>query len=154
VLDAGSNFGSATTLDVDGQLTARRFSFLRFDLEPCALPAGSWVESATITVTVLSTPGARTYEIHRVSASWSEATVTWNSRPGTALLPTATFTMPAALPAQREIDVTADVDADAANHGWRISDSGTTVLAALGRFGASENTDAALRPQLVVDYAY
>jgi hypothetical protein len=158
LLNAGSNFGSATTLDVDAGLDARRYSFLRFDLAACALPAGAWVESATLTLTVLATPGARTYDVHRVTASWAESTVTWNNQPATAALPSASFTMPTSALVQREIDLTADVDSfvsgAAANQGWRLSDAGTTVLAALGQFGSREHATAARRPQLVVAYAY
>jgi hypothetical protein len=80
---ASSNFGTATTLDVRSNPGSRRFSFLRFDLAGCSIPAGANVTSATLKVVLTTAPGSsRQYQVYRVGSSWTETAVTWTTRPG------------------------------------------------------------------------
>ncbi|MBD0328876.1 MAG: DNRLRE domain-containing protein [Thermoleophilia bacterium] len=158
--DAGSsNFGTATTLDVRNLLAARRFSFVRFDLSSCAIPSGAWVESATLTLTVLAAPlTSLTYEVHRVTAGWGQGTITWSNQPVVSPSPSATFTTGTTAPATRQVAVTADVDAfvagTATNNGWRIRDPNTlSTGATLVQFASTENGTAANRPRLEIRYA-
>lgn len=131
--------GAETTLEVSPQKLARRRSLVRFDLGTCspAIPADAIVHSASLrlTVVVAILTGSRTYDLSRVSASWSEATVTWNAQPGVASPTTSLVVAAGTSPGSNlEWNVVADVQdfltGASANHGWRISDAAEGVATA------------------------
>src|SRR6267378_4390410 len=70
-----SNFGDGTTFQAGGRLrggSAR--SLLRFDLSG-SVPAGSTINSVTLTLSVTATPGggpSSVFDLRRVQASWGE----------------------------------------------------------------------------------
>jgi autotransporter-associated beta strand protein len=68
-----------------GVYQARDRSLLRFDLS--ALPTGSTLSAASLTLTVSGTfggnPGGESMNIHRLTQSWTEGGVTWNHYDGT-----------------------------------------------------------------------
>ena len=113
--------------DLDVTYTAptqqNRRSFVQFDVT--SIPAGSTVNSATLTLCATAVPAAtRTYNAYRVTAGWVEGTITWNNQPGLGAL-TDTATTPAT-PGCMTWSVAADVQAwvdGTANNGWRVNDA-------------------------------
>lgn len=69
----GANYGSATTLDVDGSPDAS--TLLYWDL--AAIPPGNTVQSVQITLNVTNT-SANNYELYELKRSWVESEATWN----------------------------------------------------------------------------
>ena len=118
------NFGTAIDMKVKSETLKDNRSFVRFDVS--SLPAGSTITSATLTLcATVVPPSTRTYDVHRVSASWVETTLTWSNQPAVAATPTDSVTTPASAGCMTWT-VTADVQAwvsGTANDGWRVSDS-------------------------------
>lgn len=71
-----ANFGALETF-VTGDQFSQRYALLRYDLS--SIPAGNVITSATATLTEVSNLGASTVDVHRVTAPWSEGSVTANS---------------------------------------------------------------------------
>jgi len=57
--------------------TGRKRSLLRFDL--AGIPAGVTVNSATFSLYQIGGPAGRTVNLYRITAPWSETSVTWNN---------------------------------------------------------------------------
>lgn len=154
---ASSNFGSGTTLEVRSGAADRR-TFARFDLAGCSLPQGAWVTSAQLTLHLATAPSAsRSYEAHRVTASWDEGAITWNGQPAVAASATFTASTGTTSASAVEWTVTADVraflDGTATNHGWRIRDGDEAAPSDIGSvFSAREHTTIAQRPALTITF--
>lgn len=73
--DASTNFGARTALWLDG--APDQTTFIRWDLS--TLPAGSIVQSASITINVLTT-SLDDYPIYELLVPWSEQQVTYTHR--------------------------------------------------------------------------
>ena len=150
------NHGTLTVMQVGSWLATKdERSFAQFDVS--SIPAGSTVDSATLTLCATAVPGAtRTYDAHRVTASWVETTLTWNNQPSVAASATDSVTTPAA-PGCMAWTVTSDVQLwvdGTANNGWRVSDSvegqGTKYIT---KFRTREDTAVpAEQPTLDVTY--
>ncbi len=149
------NKGTTTTMNVRSWQSGKsQRSFVEFDVS--SIPAGSTVNTATLTLCAVSVPGStRTYDLHRVTASWVETTLTWNNQPGVAGSVTDSATTPGS-PACMTWDVAADVQLwidGTANEGWRAKDSvegqGTKYIT---EFATRENGTPADRPILDVNY--
>ncbi|MCI0553771.1 MAG: DNRLRE domain-containing protein, partial [Anaerolineae bacterium] len=69
----GTNYGSATTLSVDG--SPDESALLYWNVT--SIPVGSTVQSVNITVNVTNTSGA-SYEIYELQRPWVEGEATWN----------------------------------------------------------------------------
>jgi hypothetical protein len=154
LLQGDTNFGSATELHVSGGATDKR-TFARFDIASC-IPSTAEIKSASLRFVLNTAPSqSRTYEAHRVSASWGEGTITWNNQPGvgasSGTVATGT-TNGVTLQWSVATDVQAFVNGSATNNGWRISDTDESgiISSQEGRFGSSEA--ASNRPQLVIVY--
>ena len=82
--DWGQNTNDGNGGDI-GVYQARDRSLLRFDLS--ALPTGSTLSAASLTLTVSGTfggnPGGESMNVHRLTQSWTEGGVTWNRYDGT-----------------------------------------------------------------------
>jgi hypothetical protein len=161
----GSNFGTATTLHVRsavtlGLLADDKRSLVRFDLSSCAIPTNARVETATMTVFMSTAPSAsRTYDLHRVTASWGETTVTWNNQPAVAAVATGSVATGTTANVTRQWNVVTDVRTfvagTATNNGWRIKDQvegGLLGNSFEGRFSSREHGTASQRPSLVITY--
>jgi len=155
-----SNFGTATTLNVQaaGILGSDMRTFVRFSLASCSIPASSLVTAASLELFLYAAPGAaRTYDAHRVTASWTETGITWSNQPGTAASVTASVstgtTDNVTLPWNVTSDVQAFVDGTA-NNGWRVIDQDENPLLGtqLGQFGSAEHGTASQRPILEITY--
>jgi hypothetical protein len=157
----GSNFGTATTLQVKSGtnlvlLAANKRTFVRFDLASCSIPSSARVLSGRMRLFMSSAPGStRTYQAHRVSASWAEASLDWNNQPGVAATPTATVVTGTTANVTLEWNVIADVAAfvagSATNNGWRVADSVESNTGE-SQFRSREHGTASQRPSLVVTY--
>lgn len=161
----GSNFGTATTLHVRSAVTLGlvpddKRSFVRFDLSSCSIPSNARVVTAKTKLFLSTAPTAsRSNELHRVTASWGETTVTWNNQPGVAALATGTLATGTTSNVTLEWDVLSDVSAfvagTATNNGWRIKDQvegGLLGNSYEGRFNAREHATTSERPTLEITY--
>lgn len=159
--DAQTTYGSAVLLEIDSDPSAARRVFLRFDLAGCspAIPADAIVHSATIRMTLAASAAeARSYDLHRVTASWSEGTVNWDNQPAPAGSASGSASVAAGTAASTvlEWNVAADVQdlvsGAAANDGWRVSDNAEgSAPSSLLQLHSRE--DSAGRPELVITYA-
>jgi hypothetical protein len=151
-----TNFCTSSTLRVDGDDppgTGRDLStLLQWDLS--AIPAGTKVKSATITINVTNSTGG-TYELYRISSPWEECQVTWNSRPsrGTTVRgtvgPVSTGTHTITLNSDGVDLVQSWIDGSTPNHGIIITD--TDVPDGLA-FDSSEASPASNRPRLTITF--
>jgi len=172
---ATTNFGTVTTNDVASGSAANRRLYIRFDLTQCnpAIPTSAVVRLATLRMYVTVLPAVcRTTDIFRVTATWTEAAITWNNQPfGTAInnpaSGTATDTYAAGTPAGCEnltvnsyvtgavvtADVAAFVAGTATNFGWMLRDDveGSATLRTQ-TYAAKNLGTASQAPQLVVTY--
>ena len=153
-----SNFGAVPNMNVDGDLTVPKRSFVSFDLT--AIPAGSTVNQAVLTLCFAVNPIAgaqgRVHELLRAQSAWSELTLTWNNQPGVSGLsgPPATITVPATAQCVT-FTVTNDVQSSVgggSNFGWRVSDADETGPNSDTMYGTRESATAAERPRLDVTY--
>jgi hypothetical protein len=173
---ATSNFGTSTTNDVASQSAANRRLYIRFDLTLCspAIASSATVRLATLRLfgTVLPTDVCRTIDIFRVTATWTEAGITWNNQPfGTTINNPATGSRADSfnvgtlagcqnLAANAYIvgaDVTTNVTAFVAgtttNFGWMLRDDAEGNVTALTFTSSAKNLGTASQgPQLVITY--
>jgi len=169
---AGTNSGTATTLDVQSGSSANRRTYARFDLTLCApaIPSTASVKLATLRLYATVIPAAcRTEDIFKVTASWTESVITWTNQPfGTTINNPASgsrtdgITMGPAC--QNTVagyvngwtvtsDVQSFVNGSSTNYGWMVRDdtegSATTRTAT---FSSKNAANAARGPQLIVTY--
>jgi hypothetical protein len=151
-----------------------RRCFLRFDMSS-QIPAGSVIESVTVTLVVTHVPPAPAncgFDLRRVLQPWNELQVTWNSRltgtpwatagaaSATDTLPTASSTVQNLSPVGRYTfpstpllvaDVQSWVNDPASNNGWMLAAEDEVTLKTARGMAAREN--AANTPQLQVTYS-
>lgn len=139
---------------------------LRFDLS--AVPAGSKVKAASLTVNVTDATSGEGYTLYALNKAWDQATVTWNNaRSGSAwspgggrganhgaeplgtLLPTASGKYTLSLNAAGVAAVQGWVDAPSTNFGFVLE--APTNMDGL-QFESSEATTAANRPRFSLTY--
>ncbi|MDA1315272.1 MAG: DNRLRE domain-containing protein [Acidobacteria bacterium] len=166
---ATTNFGSSTTLLVDGDdgLGVDLAPLLRFDISN--IPAGSIVQSATVNLETFD-PTTSVYSLYELKTAWSELGATWNESSsgvawqvagaqgtndrGTAVL--GTFSAPGtgnilvALNVDGVAAVQGWVDSPGSNHGIIIVDS---TASNGGDIRSSEYGTASLRPKLTIVYS-
>ncbi|AKT35959.1 DNRLRE domain-containing protein [Chondromyces crocatus] len=125
-------------------------SVLQFDLG--FIPADSVIDSATLNISQIYKASNSTVDVHRITAAWSENTVTWNNISSSfdpALAGTINATSGSGV---RSVDLTALaqgwVDGDYGNHGVLLKEPLTNKT----EFRSSENTTLANRPSLRVCY--
>ncbi len=171
---ATSNFGAATTNSVSSGASANQRIYVRFDLAACspAIPSTATVRLATLRLYMTAVPAAcRTLDLFRVTATWTESAITWNTQPfGTTINNPAsgsrsdslTVGTPAGcvnlvagyvVGADVTTDVAAFVAGSASNFGWMIRDDtegSATVRTAT--FSAKELASIGQLPELVVTY--
>jgi hypothetical protein len=151
-----SNLGALATMQVKPGSSAQQWTFVRFDLSSCSLPATAGADTATLKLVLKTAPtGGRTLAVTPVTTTWA-GSLTWNGTPSlTYGTQTTTFATGTSNGATLNIPVTIDVDAviksPTASYGWRISDGGSSATGDTTIFNSVEAT-AGLRPQLVINY--
>ena len=172
---ATSNFGTQTTNDIASASAANRRLYIRFDLTQCspAIASSAVIRLATLRMYATALPAVcRTVDIFRVTATWTEAGITWNNQPfGTAInnpasgsatdafgagtatgcenTATASYITGAVVTA----DVAAFVAGSATNFGWMLRDDVEGSTTARTQTYAAKNLGTpAQAPQLVITY--
>lgn len=169
------NSGTATTMNVSSMTAANQRVYIMFTLTSCspAVAATASVKSATLRLYTSGIPSAcRTHNIFRVTASWTETGITWNSQPfGTSLnnppqgqrtasmdIGSGTCANNAANQYVSGWDVTTDVASfvagSATNYGWMIRDDVENggLIARTATYSTKNLGNAGQAPQLVVNY--
>ena len=155
---AGTNYGTATNLDVRSQSSSRnRRTFVQLNLGACSIPANALITSASLKLFLYAAPTqSRTYEVHRVTGAWTETGVTWTNQPAVAASATSSVATGTTSNVTLTWTVTADVQAfvdGTTNRGWRLIDQTESSGAArLGQFRSAEFGTASSRPVLEVTY--
>jgi hypothetical protein len=169
-----TNLGTATTIETSSANAANRRVYIKFDLSGCSptIPSDANVRAATLRLYMSALPAAcRTLDIFRVTSSWTETGITWNTQPfGTTLNNPATASRTDAFDvgsvtgcqnlaagyvtgADVTTDVAAFVAGSATNNGWMIRDDAeNSVTARTATFSAKNLGTLARAPQLIVTY--
>jgi hypothetical protein len=149
--------GSDTELHVDGNSSKVRRLLVQFGITS-TVPAGSTIQSASLRLCYPVNPSAgaqgHVHELFRVSSSWTENVVSWNTRPSNVAGATASLTVPASSQC-RALDVTADVQAWSAgtsDFGWLLKDQAEGGGGSDARYASREHGTAAARPALTITY--
>jgi hypothetical protein len=157
--NSGTNYGTATTLYVQSRSSSRnRRVFERFNLSD--IPSDAQIVSANLSLYKTGGTGSstRTYNLYRVTASWTEAGITWTNQPAVSGTLTSSTSVPTGTNnVWRTWNVTSDVrgfvNGTYSNYGWRISDnseSSSTQYAS--NFASEENANTTIRPKLDIYY--
>ncbi len=148
----------AKALTVGGDCSVAR-SLLRFDLS--AIPVSAVILSANLTLYSVSNvnpphSGSNSSYIRRVTSSWTNSLVTWNTEPNNTSVDQATLAQSMSSTQDYNVDVTAMVSHMTANpqtnYGFELglfNESCGKILT----FGSSKNSNQAKRPKLVVQYS-
>jgi len=131
-------------------------ALIHFDLS--SIPSGATIVSAKLKLYTKAHSGHnRTHNIHKIKASWTENTVTWNNQPDIVSTPTDSTSIGTAV-GWKEWDVTTDVqafvDGTYPNYGWLIKDEIESASSVKGaNYYSKEYTDdPTKRPYLEVTY--
>jgi predicted CxxxxCH...CXXCH cytochrome family protein len=155
---ASTNYGTATTMRVQGDYTAGiQRAMLQFDLS--TIPSATTITSATLSLYKESGAFSRTLNAHEIIASWVETFATWNNS-NANFNPTvaASANGGAANPATVVWDLTSMVqgwiNTPANNFGVVIRDSSESGTSARYEvFTSREGTTPANRPKLTITYS-
>lgn len=167
------NFGTINSMNVASGNSANRRVYVRFDLAGCSpsIPATATVRAATLRLYASALPAVcRTVDVFRVTATWTETGVTWNTQPfGTTInnpasgSRTDSFDVGSVAGCENQAagymngaSVTADVAAfitGTANYGWMLRDDAeNSAPTRTITFSTKETASLAQAPQLVVTY--
>jgi hypothetical protein len=156
---SGSNFGTATSLQVSPDSTATRRLFARFDLTACSpsIPADAIVQSAKVRLTVSALAAAtRTYDLRAASASWVETSITWSNQPAVSSTVSGSTGVTIGTLAGTGVEWTATSDVQAfvtgaaTNAGWRVGDASEGGVGTALLFGSREASSG--KPELTITY--
>jgi hypothetical protein len=153
-----SNFGTATALNVRSSTAANMRAFVQFDLASCSIPANALVTSASLKLFMNSAPTAsRTYDAHRVTATWAEGTISWTNQPAVAAWASSSVATGTTSSVTLTWNLTSDaqsfLDGTTSNFGWRIKDqTEDSATARTAQFRSAEYTTAGQRPTLDISY--
>lgn len=161
------NYGSNADIYISPWNGCEKRGIVIFDLS--SIPSGAQVTSATLHLHEYSPLGStRTIGVHRVTSSWTEGGVTWNSRDGTTDWGTAGGDFISTSTDEKSIswidgskwdswDVTSDASAFVSgtysNYGWIIKDENESADGDFyWQFKSKEHSSSDLRPKLEVIY--
>jgi uncharacterized repeat protein (TIGR01451 family) len=146
------NNGTVVTLRATASSTgtSRTRALIAFTLP--AIPSNETITSAVLKLRV-TTAGSQVVNVHRVTDTWTETTVTWaNTATDFNATSSASFT-------PSTVNVTLSIDITALVQGWRagtFTNYGVMLLGAnnsLAQFASEEATTTTNRPQLVITTA-
>lgn len=155
---ASTNYGTSTTMAVRSDAADDRRAFVRFSISSCNIPAGAAVRTARLKLLMSTAPATdRTYDVHAVTAEWTEAGLDWTAQPtvnGTASASSVSGTTSAtSLSWSVLADVRAVVAGTGTDLGWRVADrSESSATAAEAVFATREHATAGERPTLALTY--
>jgi hypothetical protein len=156
--NATASFGATATLGLipSGNAGKQQWTFVKFDLSSCAIPATGGADSATLSLYLSNAPTTSfTYDLTRVTSTWA-GTLTWNQAQALTYAgsPTTSIAGGTAV-GLRTFTVTTDVDSfikGVSNFGWRVSDtgSGQNLLKDTAQFASTDSGTNV--PTLTVNY--
>jgi hypothetical protein len=156
---ATSSFGSAATLGLipSGDAPKQQWTFVKFDLSSCNIPATGGADSATMSLYLSAAPSKSfAVDLTRVTSAWA-GTLTWNQAQTLTYAgsPTTSVASGTAAGVRVSFTVTGDIDAfikGGSNFGWRVSDtgSGQNLVKDTAAFASTES--GANVPTLTVNY--
>ncbi len=126
--------GSSITLAIENEYGGGGSSgwaadaLIKFDIS--SIPPDAVIYYATLELYFydwdMNNPAGRDINLYRATSDWEEETVTWNTQPSYASLPTTYSTVPSSTGVWMEWDVTSDVldfiSGSSVNYGWKITD--------------------------------
>lgn len=154
-----ANHGSDGTLRLEGALLGGNYKwpYYRFDLENAGIPAGATIVSAVAHWYVLKFDHTTAVGVHRVTAAWDEATVTWNSISSSVEIASI-----ASIPSGTPVNQYVAVNLTGQVQGWlngAMPNDGVLIApndllsSMASEFASKENSSADRRPYLEVKYA-
>lgn len=153
------NFGSTESLRVASGPDTDERALIRFDLS--SVPPGADVVVATLSLYVTqSSSQERIYECYRISSSWEENTVSWNSMPktvsrfvGEANIETSSGWVTWDVTEHVRLFLTGIEEHAWENYGWMIKDkSEDSYVPANASFISTESLDENKRPYLYCSF--
>jgi hypothetical protein len=160
--DANNNYGTSTSLYAYSWTSSGTpyniRSYIGFNLS--SIPTGAKVCSASLTMYTTSGNDQSGYDypntsyLKKVTSTWSQSTVTWNTQPSFSSTDTIPFGPTTGTVAT--INVTSDVQnmvsSSSTNYGWAMMLKNEANYYAALVFYSSDYTTASLRPLLTVTY--
>ncbi len=152
-LSPSTNFGSDTDLLVDSCFWWTDRTFVKFDLS--SIPSGSYVLNGTLQLYVYDTRATnRNYGAHRVTASWTESSITWDTQPSFSITATDVVSVSSGWLSWNVTTDVADIVSGGANYGWCIKDENeNTIALRYSYMYSSEYSDSTYWPRLIVKYS-
>ena len=147
---ADANYGSGTSLNVWDGGTSVAETLIQFDLS--SIPRE--IQSAKLYLYKSNTTNAHTCQIHEITASWDESTVTWDNQPAHSDTVNGAISVIAAVGWVLSSDLTplAEGWRTSPNYGVKITNDTGGSGYELTAYSSDYTTNTSLRPKLVVSY--
>lgn len=142
-----NNYGNESTFRVRTENGKNERSLVKFDLP--TPPSGCVLTGATLKLYAESQASGRVIDAYRVSSSWVESTVNWNTQPTTAGSPSSSNSLGAS--GWQNWNVLSLVQAmySGTNYGFQLRDSSENALSSKEqRYRSSENGSSTTKPVL------
>jgi hypothetical protein len=148
------NYGSGVSIGVGSSTGANAYSYLKFTLTSASIPANCRVTSATLWIYASTPMGGATLYAYRADASWSPATMTWNTgRVGFAGTPAQTTSSASAGWQQWDVTLLTRELYAGPDYGFALKDSvDNAATARYQTWSSMENTTVANRPKLDITW--
>jgi hypothetical protein len=136
-----TNFGTSMTAFTQG--TPSGLALFQFSLS--GIPTDATITSAVVSLKESSYGGADTVSIRKITSSWNEGTVTWNTRPSVASTTAGSFTTSSSLASSFNVTSLAQqwVTTPSTNFGLQLEQASTFT-----EYKTSEAGTASDRPSL------
>jgi len=155
--DSNKNYGNDPELQIRSEKNNKnKRTFIKFDFK---FPSGTNILSSNLKLYMKSAPStSRTYEVWRVTGTWTENGINWNNQQAVATSVTDSIPSGTTKNVWLSWNVTSDVQSfvsgSSTNYGWMIKDSSedssTTYEA---KFHSRESNSIELRPILEIQFS-